>query len=380
MSKPYLIVAADFVETGGMDVANHALATYLADQGRDVHLVAHSVAEDLSKRANVTVHHVRRPLGSYVLGEPLLDRVGRFWARRIEKRGGHVVVNGGNCQWPDANWVHYVHAAYSPQQAVSAARRLKVRLGHRLSLAGERKAFAQARVVIADSQRTKNDVIDYFGVPAQRVHTIYYGINPDKFRPPTPSERSSVRTSLGWAQDRPMLAFVGALGNRRKGFDTVFAAWEVLCADPLWDVDLVVIGSGVELPHWIGRASDVGLRSRIHFLGFRTDVPNLIAACDALVAPTRYEAYGLAVHEALCCGLPSLVTQTAGVAERYPRELDDLLIPNPDDAADLARRLQRWRGRAGEYQDAVRALSMELRAHTWDHMAKQMVSVIESAE
>ena len=51
------------------------------------------------------------------------------------------------------------------------------------------------------------------------------------------------------------------------------------------------------------------------------DVPNLLRAADCLVAPTRYEAYGLGVHEALCCGLPGIVSADAGVAERYSPEL-----------------------------------------------------------
>ncbi|MDK2408772.1 glycosyltransferase [Aphanizomenon sp. PH219] len=54
----------------------------------------------------------------------------------------------------------------------------------------------------------------------------------------------------------------------------------------------------------------------INFLGFRADVPNLLRAADCLVAPTRYEAYDLGVHEALCCGLPAIVSADAGVDER----------------------------------------------------------------
>ena len=54
-------------------------------------------------------------------------------------------------------------------------------------------------------------------------------------------------------------------------------------------------------------------------------MPTVFAACDLLIHPARYEAYGLAVHEALCRGLPALVSATAGVAERYPEDLGQLL-------------------------------------------------------
>ena len=96
---------------------------------------------------------------------------------------------------------------------------------------------------------------------------------------------------------------------------------------------MIVVGAGASLGRLKDEARDLG--GSIEFLGFRRDVPDLLRACDALVSPTRYEAYGLNVHEALCCGLPALVSRSAGVAERYPAGLADLLIPDPDDPADL---------------------------------------------
>src|SRR5688572_12963942 len=99
-----------------MDAANHALAQFLAERGGEVHLVAHRVADDLLRRPNVSFHAVRKPAGSYLLGIPFLARAGKRWARRVAASGGRVVVNGGNCRWPDLNWVHYVHSAYRPDE------------------------------------------------------------------------------------------------------------------------------------------------------------------------------------------------------------------------------------------------------------------------
>src|SRR5688500_10952457 len=104
---PYVIVTGDFVRTGGMDMANLALASYLAERGVELHLVAHRVDTDLSAYPNVRVHFVSKPLDSYLLGGPLLDRAGCAWASRIAARSGRVVVNGGNCSWSDINWIHY---------------------------------------------------------------------------------------------------------------------------------------------------------------------------------------------------------------------------------------------------------------------------------
>src|SRR5947208_3188969 len=127
------------------------------------------------------------------------------------------------------------------------------------------------------------------------------GSAPEVFRPPASAERAALRQKFGWPHDRPVAAFVGALGDLRKGFDTLFEAWRTLCAESSWDGHLAVVGAGAELPLWRQRAAGAGIASRIEFLGFRTDVPDLMRAIDVHVSPTRYEPYSLVTQEAICC-------------------------------------------------------------------------------
>ena len=98
---------------------------------------------------------------------------------------------------------------------------------------------------------------------------------------------------------------------------------------------------------------------------------------DGLISPTRYDSYGLNVQEALCCGLPALVSASAGVAERYPESLRSLLIPDPDDASDLAARIRRWRRGVGRHWPELESFSGALRDYTWNDMAARMVERIE---
>lgn len=367
---PFALVTGDFVPTGGMDAANHALASFLARTGHPVELVAHRAAADLTALPNVRVRLARKPLGSYFLGR---------WPLRWAAKGrtGRVVANGGNFATADVNWVHYVHAAFRPDSPASLLRMVKGRIERRLELRAERAAVRAARVVVCNSDRTRRDVIELLGAAPDRTRTVYYGTDPTRFRPATDAERGKLRARFGWPADRPVVMFVGALGDRRKGFDTLFEAWSRLCKESSWDAVLVVVGRGAELPAWEDRTRAAGLTDRLRFLGFRTDVPDLLRAADALASPTRYEAYGLGVHEALCCGLPAVVSASAGVAERYPPELAELLLPNPDDATDLAARLRRWRDTS--FRERVRPLSERLRAHTWDDMGRAFLSAIGEA-
>jgi glycosyltransferase involved in cell wall biosynthesis len=374
--KRAVIVTGDLVRTGGMDMANLALAQHLANRGISVHVVAHRVDAELATRSNIKWHKVPKPLSSYLLGAPLLDRMGRRIAHQGCAPDSRVVVNGGNCEIGDVNWVHYVHAAFQPQQVGSLSARLRGRIARQLHLRHERAVLQMSQLVIANSERTRRDLRNLLDIDDARIRTVYYGIEPERFSPPSEGQRERLRASFGWP-NRPQVAFVGALGDRRKGFDTLYAAWSTLCSASSWDADLVVVGHGAELATWKNRAVTDGLGERIRFLGFRTDVPDILAACDALVAPTRYEAYGLGVHEALCIGLPALVSADAGVAERYPQELQGLLLQDPNSVSELGARLKNWREHAGDLRAMTLQLSVSLRERTWETMAGEIGALLQ---
>jgi glycosyltransferase involved in cell wall biosynthesis len=223
--RPYTLIAGDFVATGGMDRANLALARHLAQRGHPVRLVAHRVADELRALPNVRFIPVPKPAGAYLLGEPLLDAAGRLWALRTLAEGGEVVANGGNCTVPAVNWIHYVHGAYASEATGTPLRQLKARVSQHYYRYTERRAVRRARLVIANSQRTREDLLQATAIPAGRVHVVYLGSDPERFHPVPPAERQAARAALGWAAPRRVALFVGALGDRRKGFDSLVAAW-----------------------------------------------------------------------------------------------------------------------------------------------------------
>jgi glycosyltransferase involved in cell wall biosynthesis len=364
-----------------MDRANYELAWHLTHRvGGLVHLVSHSISPLLAAHPCVTWHRVPKPLNSYTLGAPLLARKGRRVAEKLVQAGARVVVNGGNCAWPDVNWVHAVHAAWDNRDT-HAPRSFKLRNHWNKCQArrAEYRAVHMARVVLTNSESARQQLIDRLGIRGQRIHVVYLGTDAEIFHPWSERERSEARRRLGWSHNRPMVAFIGALGHdRNKGFDVLFGAWEKLCEDPQWDVDLVAAGHGAELGWWRRRVAARGLWQRVHLVGFSQHVAELLAAVDALVSPVHYDAYGLGVHEALCCGLPALVTRCAGVAERYPHDLTDLLLDSPPNVNDVAQRLYRWRRDRASYNASLMRFSRMLRQHTWEDMAAQIVRIIES--
>jgi glycosyltransferase involved in cell wall biosynthesis len=381
-ARTWVLVAGGFHRSGGMDAANAALAMHLAERGSRVHLVCHLADDDLRKHKMVEVHRVERPAGSFFFGQWLINSSGRRVARAVTSRdaSARVVVNGGNCNWPDINWVHYVHHAWRDADAsVPRLLRAKLRLDRSVALVRERRALDRAQLVIANSNRTRRDVIELLGVPPTRVHTAYLGSEPH-WKLQTPERRASALEWLNKTADRPLVAFIGSLGyGSRKGFDILWQAWQKLSARPEWDVDLIVAGGGRALPMWQARVAEAGLRNRISMLGHTDRIADVLAASDLLVSPVRYEPYGLNVHEALCCGVPAMVSASAGVAERYTADIRELLIPEPTDVDGLVARMLGWRLNMNTWKQRVAALARQLRTRTWEAMAREMVELVDDA-
>jgi glycosyltransferase involved in cell wall biosynthesis len=375
-----VLVSAGFHQQGGQAKANAALADFLLARGTAVHLVGHDFDPRFRAHPDCTVHPVARPCGADLLGVGLLRRRGKAVARRVcaADPAARVVVNGGCCSWPDVNWVHFVHSAWRPSvRGIPLLSRAKEVAAGAWFRAHERDALRAARLVLTDSEQVRAQVIESVNIDPARVRTVYYGSDPT-WHPPAPEERAAARAWLRPAPGRHLAVFVGGFGHdERKGFDTLWRAWQTLHQAGGWDVDLIAAGGGRTLGLWQEGVRQAGLAERVRLMGFTDRVRDLLAAADLLVSPVRYEPYGLNVQEALCRGVPALVSGCAGVVEQYPPELAPLVLPDPEDADDLARRLRAWRADPAGWRERVRPLSESLRGRTWERMAEDLVALAE---
>ncbi|MGH3863629.1 glycosyltransferase family 4 protein [Actinokineospora sp.] len=134
------------------------------------------------------------------------------------------------------------------------------------------------------------------------------------------------------------LLFAGLLVER-KGVDLLLAALAIPGTMPP-EATLTVAGDGPERARAERLADCPGLRGRVRFLGFRSDVPVLLRQHDAFVLPSRMEQQPLVIAEAMAAGKPVLATDTGGVADmlRVPGVPRFLAVPG--DVDDLARQLR----------------------------------------
>ncbi|WCK04364.1 glycosyltransferase family 4 protein [Agrobacterium tumefaciens] len=196
-------------------------------------------------------------------------------------------------------------------------------------------AFARlfARLVAVNSEETGRAFIEAGG-EADKVRIVYNGFDPAKAKRHDPGMAARLRAELGFGP-QPLVGLFGRL-SEWKGqhvFLDAIAAME--------GVQAVIVGGalfGQEAYEARIReqASRLGLDDRIRFLGFRSDVPELMASMDA-VAHTSIvaEPFGRVVVEAMMCGRPVVATRGGGVTEIIRDGETGLLVP-PGDASALA--------------------------------------------
>lgn len=378
---PWVLVAGGFHWRGGIDRANAEFAQYLSRRGTPLHVVSYHVDPIIAKTDHVTCHIVKRPYNSFLLGEIDLHRAGVRVARNVVTRcpDARVLVNGGNCRWGDLNWVHSVHAAWKcSDHGAPLWFRIKNRVTKQLCVRWERDSLRRAGTVITNSLRTRSEIIEKYGINPRRVHTVYLGSD-RVLAPVKAEERKRARERLQIPANTPVVLFVGALSyDNNKGLNTLLAAWRRLCAGQQWDPYLIIAGGGSAVARWTNWCAKGGLSDHVRFLGMTDRISECLAAADLLVSPVRYEGYGLNVHEAICSGLAFIVSRSAGIAERVPEYLSDMLIENPEDAVLLADRLLDWRRNVQEWKLRIEPLRRELCQYSWSDMAERMVSLVES--
>ncbi|MBA3035505.1 MAG: glycosyltransferase family 4 protein [Desulfobacterium sp.] len=172
----------------------------------------------------------------------------------------------------------------------------------------------------------------YAKIPAEHIRKIYNGISM-RFFSANP-DRLGVRMEQGLHADARIVIYVGRLAAY-KGIDTLLNA----LAPILVKEDLFLFFVGLPDLHVNGTAKilqQMKLRiaknlwgERVQFLGFRNDVPRIMASADVLVDPTRMEGFGLCLVEAMAAGLPVVASN----AEAIPEILlgTESMIVSPDD-------------------------------------------------
>jgi len=194
----------------------------------------------------------------------------------------------------------------------------------------------QNQILIAVSQATAEHHKAQ-GISAERLSVIRDGINMNTYtqRP----REGFLRKELGLTEEAFLSATIGQIGLR-KGLDVLAqAATQVAQTAP--NAHFVIIGErhsskaeSIAFEKALQQKfTDNDISGRLHFLGYRLDVPRLLGEIDLLVHPAKQEPLGLVIIEAAAAGVPILATRVGGIAEIVEDQVSARLVPANDPRA-----------------------------------------------
>lgn len=173
------------------------------------------------------------------------------------------------------------------------------------------------------------------GVAAGRITVVPSGIDPVRLEG---ADRARGRRALG-VDDAMTIVGTVAHFAWHKGLVHLVRAWREV-ASSRFDTVLVLVGHGEDEGMLRAAAHATGAAASIRFAGFRTDVPDCLAAMDCFVLPSVLEGLGTSLLDALALGVPVVASRTGGIPEVVTHEETGLLVAPRDEPA-LARAILR---------------------------------------
>jgi UDP-glucose:(heptosyl)LPS alpha-1,3-glucosyltransferase len=348
------LVFKRYADSGGSERQVALLARQLAARGEQVHVFC--AAARALPPPGVTLHVMPVPAP----GRTLAMLAFSGWARRAiarhEARHGRFDVRHafgrtvGQDVYRLGGGVHrtYLEQAHALDQP-AWLRPWLARLPYQVLKARiEERALepSPTRRILVNSSMTRDDLVFRYGLARESIRVVPNGTDLQRFRPPTPSERTGDRARLGLQPDAQAVLFLGT-GYARKGLDPTLRAVALLAArHPR--LRLLVAGADSRPAAWRRLAARLGLADRVSWLGARPDPERLLRAADVLVLPTAYDPAANATVEALASGVPVITSASNGASEILQPGLHGTVVPAPVHPGDVAAALEAWLARAGD--------------------------------
>ncbi len=333
-------------DVGGVERQAHSVARALLEAGHEVHVFAQR--RDRGVDARIRFHRIPNPIGPWVPRAPKRSlRAAKVWlfdrlcARATLREGPFDLVHGfaktsRQDVYYDGSGCLADYQGYSIDTLASGLQRhwRRASVHQRVVARIERARYTRGnfRRILAISDFVRDQILTRYGLSPDEVETLYPGVDLERFRPIEDAARAALRRELDLPETAPLLVFLGS-DYRRKGLTAFLQA---LARLP--QAYGLVIGRErpAKLRAYDQQAQALGVRSRVHFLGVQPEPGRYLAAADCLLFPTRFDAFGSAVLEALACGTPVVVSRCCGAAELVTEGSIGAVVADPTDPEALA--------------------------------------------
>src|SRR5262249_7506139 len=159
-------------------------------------------------------------------------------------------------------------------------------------------------------------VVERYNFPKRKIGRIHYPVDRSVWYP---SAQREMRSFLGIPADAKVVACHGRIELWRKGLDVLVDAWDQICRNnPVDDIRLILIGTGFDaqkLSEILSVRKLRGVNWLNQWVHDRNVLRQYLSAADVYVFPSRIDVFGIAVIEAMACGLPVVAASAPGILD-----------------------------------------------------------------
>ena len=233
-------------------------------------------------------------------------------------------------------------------------------------------AARRSRRVLTVSQASKDDILHYLRIPAEKVEVIYNALDPRLEGEPTADDVAHVRERF--LLTAPFVLYTGNI-KPHKNLDRLIEAFAILRRDGFDFVKLLIIGDEVsKYPNLRRLVHRFQLHQHVRFLGFVPDatLAVLYRLAAVFVFPSLFEGFGLPPLEAMAAGTPVVTSNVSSLPEVVG---DAALLIDPMDASAIARAMARVLGDPRLREELVRRGRERVKTFSWERSVARVRQV-----
>jgi glycosyltransferase involved in cell wall biosynthesis len=189
----------------------------------------------------------------------------------------------------------------------------------------QRYAFKHGVVPVGVSEEVALSLKRLYGI--QQCCVVRNGIPTNHYAQPKIS-RSQWRAAEGFREEQVLFVCVARFAPQKNHALLLKAFSQGPASDP--NAHLVLVGDGILCEQLKELAKSLGLADQVHFLGLRTDIPDVLGAMDVFALSSDWEGNPLSVMEAMAAGLPIVSTAVGGVPDLFANGKEGFLVPQGD--------------------------------------------------
>jgi len=240
----------------------------------------------------------------------------------------------------------------------------------------------KAAHILAISEATKQDIMEFYKIPSERITVTYPGYDNKRFMIYDLRFKNKIQEiKKNYEVKGDYLIYIGTL-QPRKNLVRLIKTFSYLQKDPVFQnrpgLSLVIVGKKGWLYDEIFKTvKELNLEDKVIFTGFvpDDDLPLLLGGAQALILPSLYEGFGIPVAEAMACGVPVVVSRVSSLPEIAGKA--GIYIDDPESGENISQALLKVLKLTDQERKRLVERGLErVKQFSWEKCARETLKIL----